>query len=140
MLDRETISAKFDIIDNDLEFLQEFEGMDEEDFVGSYKNVQSAKYSLLEIIEACIDIGHHIVASKGFGRAERYRDIFYMLSERGVMNSSLASRLGDMAGFRNLLVHSYGNIDNMHVLEIINSELGDVLEFEKVILQYLDNE
>lgn len=37
MLDRETISAKFDIIDNDLEFLQEFEGMDEEDFVGSYR-------------------------------------------------------------------------------------------------------
>ncbi len=64
MLDRETISAKFDIIDNDLEFLQEFEGMDEEDFVGSYKNVQAVKYSLLEIIEACIDIGHHIVASK----------------------------------------------------------------------------
>ena len=24
--------------------------------------------------------------------------------------------------------------------EIINSELGDVLEFEKVILQYIDNE
>ena len=140
MLDRETISAKFDIIDNDLEFLQEFEGMDEEDFVGSYKNVQAVKYSLLEIIEACIDIGHHIVASKGFGRAERYRDIFHILGEREVINSALASRLGDMAGFRNLLVHSYGNIDNMHVLEIINTELGDVLEFEKIVLQYLENE
>lgn len=94
----------------------------------------------MEIIEACIDIGHHIVASKGFGRAERYRDIFHILGEREVINSALASRLGDMAGFRNLLVHSYGNIDNMHVLEIINTELGDVLEFEKIILQYLDNE
>ena len=140
MLDKETISAKFDIIDNDIEFLQEFEGMNEEDFLGSYKNIQAAKYSLLEISEACIDIGHHIIASKGFGRAEKYRDIFHILSERGVLNSTLASRLGDMAGFRNLLVHSYGDIDNIHVLEIINTELGDVLEFEKVILQYIDNE
>jgi len=140
MLDKETISAKFDIIDNDLEFLQEFEGMDEDDFVSSYKNVQAAKYSLLEIIEACIDIGHHIIAAKGFGRAEKYRNIFHILSERGVLDPALASRLGDMAGFRNLLVHSYGNIDNIHVLEIINSELGDVLEFEKVILQYIENE
>lgn len=140
MLDKETISAKFDIIDNDVEFLQEFKGMSEDDFLGSYKNVQAAKYSLLEISEACIDIGHHIIAAKGFGRAEKYRDIFHILSERGVLDPALASRLGDMAGFRNLLVHSYGNIDNIHVLEIINSELGDVLEFEKVILQYIDNE
>ena len=140
MLDKETISAKFDIIDNDIEFLQEFEGMDEDDFLSSYKNIQAAKYSLLEISEAYIDIGHHIIASKGFGRAEKYRDIFHILSERGVLDQTLASRLGDMAGFRNLLVHSYGNIDNIHVLEIINSELGDVLEFEKVILQYIENE
>ncbi|MCX9013602.1 MAG: DUF86 domain-containing protein [Candidatus Methanoperedens sp.] len=140
MIDREMISAKFDIIEKDLEFLKEFNKMDDADFLNSYKNIQSAKYSLLEIIEACIDIAYHIVAAKGLGRAEDYREIFSILGKRGILDQKLASRLGDVAGFRNLLVHRYGEIDNLRVLEIINSELGDVLEFEQAVLQYLEKE
>ena len=140
LIDKETISTKFDIIEKDIEFLSEFKEMKEEEFIGSYKNLQSAKYSLLELIEACIDIAHHIIAAKGFGRAEDYREIFCLLGKRGVLDEKLASRLGDMAGFRNLLVHRYGDIDNLRVFEIINSELDDVLEFEKAILQYLEKE
>ena len=43
MIDREMISAKFDIIEKDLEFLEEFNKMDDADFLNSYKNIQSAK-------------------------------------------------------------------------------------------------
>ena len=140
MIDREIISAKFDIIEKDLEFLEEFKAMDEADFLGSYKNIQSVKYSLLEIIEACIDIAYHIVAAKGLGQAEDYREIFIMLGKKGVLDQKLASRLGDMAGFRNLLVHRYGEIDNLRVLEIIKSELSDIMEFEQAILQYTEKD
>ncbi len=140
MIDKEMISAKFDIIERDMEFLNEFKEMDEDDFLNNYKNIQSAKYSLLEIIEACIDISNHIVAAKMFGRIEEYREIFHMLGLRRVLDKDLALRLEDMAGFRNLLVHRYGNIDNLRVLEIIKNDLDDVLLFEKEILQYLENE
>ncbi len=140
MIDKEMISAKFDIIERDMEFLNEFKEMDEDDFLNNYKNIQSAKYSLLEIIEACIDISTHIVAAKMFGRIEEYREIFHVLGQRRVLDKDLALRLEDMAGFRNLLVHRYGNIDNLRVLEIIKNDLDDVLLFEKEILQYLENE
>jgi len=140
MIDKETISAKFDIIERDMEFLNEFKEMDEDDFLNNFKNIQSAKYSLLEIIEACIDISTHIVAAKMFGRIEEYREIFHMLGQRRVLDKDLAIRLEDMAGFRNLLVHRYGNIDNLRVLDIIKNDLDDVLLFEKEILQYLENE
>jgi len=123
-----------------MEFLNEFKEIDEDDFLNNYKNIQSAKYSLLEIIEACIDISTHIVAAKMFGRIEEYREIFHMLGLRRVLDKDLALRLEDMAGFRNLLVHRYGNIDNLRVLEIIKNDLDDVLLFEKEILQYLENE
>ena len=140
MIDKETISAKFDIIERDIEFLHEFNEMDEDEFLNNYKNIQSAKYSLLEIIEACIDISNHIVAAKMFGLVEEYREIFHMLGQRRVLDPNLASRLEDMAGFRNLLVHRYGNIDNLRVLETIKNNLDDVLLFEKEILQFLENE
>ena len=137
-LDQDVIGAKLDIIERNLGFLGEFEYMDREDFLGSYKDVQSAKYSLLEIIECCIDIASHIIAARGMGRAEEYRGMFYLLGEGGVIERDLAEKLGDMAGFRNLLVHRYGDVDNEIVLDVIRSDLGDVVEFERAVLRFME--
>ena len=139
-IDQDIIEAKLDIIERNLVFLNEFKGMDYDDFAGSYKNVQSAKYSLLEIIECCIDIASHIIAVRGLGRAEEYREMFFLLGERRVIDKALAERLGDMAGFRNLLVHRYGDVDNGIVLEMIESELEDVVEFEGAVARFMDRE
>nr|QNO50466.1 hypothetical protein EGLMOMJH_00004 [Methanosarcinales archaeon ANME-2c ERB4] len=111
--------------------------MDSVEFLGSYKDIQAAKYSLLEIIECCIDIASHIIAVKGMGRTEEYRGLFYLLGEKGVIEKDLAERLGDMAGFRNLLVHRYGDVDNEVVLGMIRSELSDVVEFERAVVRLL---
>ena len=139
-IDQDIIEAKLDIIERNLVFLNEFKGMDYDDFAGSYKNVQSAKYSLLEIIECCIDIASHIIAVRGLGRAEEYREMFFLLGERSIIDKALAERLGDMAGFRNLLVHRYGEVDNEHVLEMIESELEDVVAFEGAVARFMDCE
>ena len=85
-IDQDVIEAKLDIIERNLVFLNEFKGMDYDDFAGSYKNVQSAKYSLLEIIECCIDIASHIIAVRGLGRAEEYREMFFLLGERSIID------------------------------------------------------
>jgi len=63
-----------------------------------------------------------------------------MLSQQRVLDPNLALRLEDMAGFRNLLVHRYGDVDNLRVLDTIKNYLDDVLLFEKEIIQYLENE
>ena len=136
-IDQDVIESKLDIIERNLEFLDEFEYMDSEEFLDSYRDVQAAKYSLLEIIECCIDIASHIIAVKGMGRAEEYRGMFYLLGEKGVIEKGLAERLGDMAGFRNLLVHRYGDVDNEAVLGMIKSELSDVVEFERAVVRLL---
>ncbi|MCL7476465.1 MAG: hypothetical protein M8352_10560 [ANME-2 cluster archaeon] len=39
MIDKETISAKFDIIERNMEFLNEFEEMNEDDFLNTYKTI-----------------------------------------------------------------------------------------------------
>ena len=139
-INQDVIEAKLDIIERNLVFLYEFKGMDFDDFVGSYKNVQSAKYSLLEIIECCIDIASHIIAVCGTGRAEEYREMFYLLGKRSVITKALAERLGDMTGFRNLLVHRYGDVDNELVLAMIESELEDVVEFERAVARFMECE
>lgn len=137
MIDKTIIEGKLDIIELNLKFLDEFKNVNSEEFIGDYGDVQAVKYSLLEIIEACIDIANHIISAEGYRRAEEYADMFEILKENGVISKNLASNLGDMASFRNLLVHRYGDVDNIRVLEIVKSDLEDILEFERAIERFV---
>jgi len=139
-LEREIIEGKFDIIDRNIRFLEEIKTLNPEQFLGSYKDIQAAKYSLLEIMEACIDIANYIISVKGFRRAEEYSEMFKVLKEEGVIQKKLATKLEDMARFRNLLVHRYGEVDNRRVLEIIKHNLKDIEKFEKEVQKFIKQE
>jgi len=84
-------------------------------------------------IEACLDIGNHIISDEGFREPEDNRDIFNVLGEKGIITDKLQKRLQDMASFRNLIVHSYAKIDNEIVYGILKKRLGDIEEFMKVV-------
>lgn len=73
-LSKDMIEAKFDIIERNLKFLLEFKNAEDSAFLKSFRDVQATKYSLLEVTEACIDIANHIIAAKGYRRAERCRE------------------------------------------------------------------
>jgi uncharacterized protein YutE (UPF0331/DUF86 family) len=139
-LEREVIEGKFDIIDRNLRFLEGYKTMSPDQFVESYKDVQAAKYSILEIMEACIDIANYIIAVKGFRRAEECSEMFRVLKEERVIGKELAAKLGDMARFRNLLVHRYGEVDNRKLLEIIKHSLNNIEEFEREIAKFVKEE
>ena len=136
-LDRLKIQGKIDLIDRNLEFLIEYNQIDENDFLKSYKDIQAVKYSLFEIIGACIDIASHIIAVKGFQRAESYSEMFEILGTKKIISQELANKLSNMAKFRNVLVHSYAKIDNLRVLEYLKTELSDIKLFVGTILLYL---
>jgi len=139
-LEKEIIEGKFDIIDRNLRFLEETKTLSSDQFVESYKDIQAAKYSLLEIMEACIDIANYIISVKGFRRAEEYSEMFKVLKEERIIGKEPATKLEDMARFRNLLVHRYGEVDNKRVLEIIKRNLKDIEEFEKEIAKFIKEE
>jgi len=136
-LDREIIEGKFDIVDRNLRFLKEIRTLSSDQFVESYRDIQAAKHSLLEIMEACIDIANYIISVEGFRRAEEYSEMFKVLKEEEVIGKELATKLEEMARFRNLLVHRYGDVDNRRVLEIIKHNLKDIEEFEREIENFI---
>lgn len=64
--------------------------------------------------------------------------MFKILKEEEIIGKELAIKLEDMARFRNLLVHRYGEVDNKRVLEIIKHNLRDIEEFEKEIEKFIN--
>jgi len=139
-LNRAIIEGRLDIIDRNLRFLQGLQRLTQKEFLASYRDVQAAKHSLLEIVEACIDIANYVISVKGFSRAESYGEMFAILGREGVIEGGLADRLREMAKFRNLLVHRYAEVDNARVLGIIKDNLRDPQEFERQIQRLIQQE
>lgn len=91
------------------------------------------KYRLVVAIEAAIDAADHIIASEGLQPAQTYADTFVSLQRGGWLEPDLTRVLKEAAGFRNLLVHQYAEVDDARVLEIARSRLDDLDRFRRAI-------
>jgi uncharacterized protein YutE (UPF0331/DUF86 family) len=137
MISSDVINAKIDLIDQNIRLLNEVVAQGYENFSHNFRDIQAAKHSLQESIEACLDIGSHIIAEKGFRRGEDYKDIFNVLEEEIIIDTELSEKLQEMAKFRNLLVHRYGEIDTIRLFAIMVNDLNDIQVFVKRILKYI---
>jgi uncharacterized protein YutE (UPF0331/DUF86 family) len=79
-------------------------------------------------IQAALDVASHIVSDGRLGEPATNRERFAILGRRGWLDDRLAATLGDMAGFRNLLVHGHGDIDRAVVRHVVEHRLGDRLD------------
>jgi uncharacterized protein YutE (UPF0331/DUF86 family) len=119
MISSDVINAKIDLVDQNIRLLEELKEQGYELFSKNFRDIQAAKHSLQESIEACLIISNHIIAEKVFRRGEDYKDIFSVIEEEGIIDTELSARLQEMAKFRNLLVHQYGRIDMRRLFIII---------------------
>jgi len=116
--------------------LRELGDLPEEAFLADYRNTESAKYLLIVAMESAIDSCNHIVARKGGRAPQDYADCFTILAELKVVDSQLASRLRQMARFRNLIVHLYWQVDNRRVYSLIREDLVDLDLFREQVLDW----
>lgn len=88
-------------------------------------------------VEACLDMDRHIIAQKGFRTPEENRDVFIVLYDEKIVPSELLEKLTAMAGFRNLIVHNYAQIDHATVYSILKRHLDDFEAFAQVMAGYV---
>jgi uncharacterized protein YutE (UPF0331/DUF86 family)/predicted nucleotidyltransferase len=140
MLDRHKILRMLQQQREYLKHLRTLAQMDVEQFVADPHCIGSARYYLLVAIEVCIDVGNHIIAGKKFRSPTDYADIFRILGENRVIPQNFVPTLEKMAGFRNLLVHVYMQVNDRQVHENLQTRLSDFEQFQNYVLQFLEHE
>jgi len=95
------------------------------------------EHTLQLAIQAALDVGSHIVSDERLGEPETSRDVFRLLGRAGVVPGELLPRLEQMAGFRNVVVHLYQEVDLAIVRDVVVNHLGDLLEFVAAIRRKL---
>jgi len=104
---------------------------------GSFEADRTARevviLNLFVALQETVSVATHWLADAGLDVPASYREIFLDLAARGLIPGALAERLASAAGFRNLVAHQYGVLDPRRVHEMAASELGDLLEFCRVV-------
>ena len=87
-------------------------------------------------VQNALDIATHLAAASGLDSPD-YATAIDRLAELSVLSPEFASRLRPMAGFRNVLVHGYLQVD-LNVLEqVLREKLQDLDEFASRIEAYV---
>ncbi len=94
-------------------------------------------HAMLVSIQAAIDISSHMISQDGLQRPATYREGFDILAQAGLISQELAADLSDLAGFRNVLVHIYWDLDLEEVYGILQNDLETLRSFREEIRELL---
>ena len=90
-------------------------------------------HTLQIAIQAALDVASHIVSDERLGEPETNRELFDRLAQHGWLASELAATMGQMAGFRNIVVHGYGGVNLEIAKDIVEHRLADLVAFVRAV-------
>ena len=90
-------------------------------------------------IESAIDIGEIVISEEGFERPQDYRSVFLILGRNGIIPKEFAEDFSLVAGFRNVLVHIYEEVDSSLLDVFLTERLDDFDKFARHIATYISN-
>jgi len=120
-----------------LKVLRELQKVPFEEFVSSSRIRYSAERCLHLAIECTINIGNHIISALQLRKPEEYHEIALILEENGIIPSEFAEEFVKMIRLRNILVHSYVDLDLSKVYSFLLELLGDFELFMEYIAKFL---
>lgn len=93
--------------------------------------------NLERVVQLCVDIGAHIIASTEEKAPNTMGETFHILSEMNILKSGTAKVMQKAVGFRNIAVHNYEKIDWDIVHSICTKQLNDFKHFAREVDAYI---
>mgnify|MGYP001586352750 CR=1 FL=1 len=131
------IVSKLGKLDEYLGYLTEIQKVNKESFISDYHLYGLAERYLQLSIEILLDTSKLLIAAEHLRQPNDNQDGFAVLVESKIISEELAGTLVGIAGFRNILVHEYENIDRALVYDRLIKRLDTFTNFQKEISQYL---
>lgn len=89
-------------------------------------------------VESVFDICAILNADYKLGIPDTDKDLVDNLVQYNILPREMKEKLGTMKGFRNIVVHRYGQIDDRIVFNILKEHLNDFYDFIDIINDHLE--
>lgn len=127
MVDKQTVEMRLFKLEQSLRKLKDLSQVGWDEYIKDEGIQDRAERNLHIAAQICIDIGSHVIADRGYRPPYGYGDIFVILMEEGLLPEPLTNTMKQIAGFRNILVHDYLEIDP----KIVYHSLKNIDDFKK---------
>ena len=136
---RQKIFEKIDNLKEYFNYLLQLreEIKNKEEFLADFRLYGNVERYLQLSIQTIIDIIHLIIVDLELKRPQDNYEAVSVLCEKKIIPENLAGKISKMIGIRNILVHEYGKIDRGKIYEILQENITDIEEFQKIILLYI---
>lgn len=131
------IHAKLKNLEGYVNLLKELKGCSKEELRDDLKLRGAVERYMQISLECVIEICEMIISEKRFGQPEGYREAILILGEEGILPMGFAKKFAPAAGFRNILVHHYAEVDLNKLYKHLQKDLRDFDTFARHIARYL---
>jgi len=136
-MDKLILEKKVDSILRSIERVKSRTPKDIEAFLEDIDAQDIVTLNLTRIIQSCVDIAMHIIASSNAETAQTMSESFDILKNLKIIDNEIATKLKKSIGFRNIAVHNYGELDLELTFTIAQKHLNDFKYFIKQILAFI---
>lgn len=137
-LDASVVRRHLLALDQALQTLRRHQGRPVDELQSNREERWVVERGLQLCTQNALDIATHLAASAGRDVPD-YATAIDQLSDLGVLSDGFARRFRPVAGFRNVIVHGYLDVDLTIVHRLLNDRLDDFAEFARLVGSYLDN-
>lgn len=138
MVEPDRIRSKLGSLETYLRGLDEKQGCTETTYLQDRDLQDIVERRFEKAIQSCLNIASHIIAAEGYREPSDYGDLFVILREEGILSSTTAEQMVEMAGFRNVLAHEYADIVDKYVYAHLQ-DFEHLRQFAMEIGQFLEN-
>lgn len=139
MVEKNLVQTKLKELRDYVRQLDRYKGITIEELEESLEKTWSIERGLQLSIQLVLDVGGHILSEEGV-TVESYSEIIEELGRQDILPRKFAKNIKGMAGFRNILVHDYLEVDLKLLVKLVNNNLSDFRKFAQYILEYVTNE
>jgi uncharacterized protein YutE (UPF0331/DUF86 family) len=136
-MDKKRILVKIDEMDSYLEEIESIKPSSFEEYKNSIEKKRACERLLQIAIESVLDICNILISGLKLGLPSTEEEIFQKLESKKIISHRMAEILNEMKGFRNILVHKYGTVNDELVFENLSEKLEDFDKFKEEILNYI---
>ena len=128
------IERRLEKLDVCLKKLKPFRSMQKDEILKDPYFQDIIERNLQVAAQSVIDIANRIISLDALKKPRDYYEAILILGQAGILPSDFAQKLAPIAGFRNILVHDYLEID----WEEVNSNLQHIGDLE-TYMQHVKN-
>jgi uncharacterized protein YutE (UPF0331/DUF86 family) len=137
-LDAAVVRRHLLALDQALQVLRRHQGRGLEELVADREERWIVERGLQLCAQNALDVATHLAASAGHDVPD-YAAAIDRLAEMGVLPPDFAARFRAVAGFRNVVVHGYLDVDLPLLHRLPNRQLDDFAAFARLVGAHLES-